>query len=196
MIGTIGNALLNYYPLPNTVEKLGSRDNLAVRISVGWETSVNPFPKSDLGTFPSTTDTPSTLVGISETHIFTPTLINEFRAGLTRTKDQEIGGHSGRDIAQQLGIPGTTQNPALEGFPLFSPITGYETLGDNSSDPIRFVVNNYNYSDVMTWSKGRTLSGSAPKPCGFNIFSRLTPTSTALSAARGHTRATPSRICC
>jgi hypothetical protein len=173
----IGVALLNYFPLPNYPgvnnflaygitsdfwsrflfkidQKIGNKDSLAIRFSPDWETSVNPFSGSNLGTFPATTTVQSDLVGISEIHIFTPNLINEFRAGLTRTKDQEIGGHAGQDIAGQLGIPGTTTNPGLEGFPKFS-ITGYETLGDNSSDPIRYTVNNYNYSNIMTWVKGR-----------------------------------------
>ena len=177
LISPIGKSLLGYFPLPNYAgannflaygitsdswdrflfkldQRIGSKDNLAVRISPGWETSVNPFSGSNLGTFPATTNVSSMLVGISETHIITATLINEFRAGLTRTKDAETSANQGKDIAAQLGIPGTTTNPALEGFPKFS-ITGYETLGDNSSDPIRYVVNNYNFSNIMTWNKGR-----------------------------------------
>ena len=177
-ISSQGLALLNYYPLPNLPgvnnysyyavtpdswdrflfkvdQQLGNNDHVAVRISPGWETSTNPFAGSSLG-FAATTSVASFLVGISETHIFTPTLINELRAGLTRTKDDEISAHAGQNIAQQLGIPGTTTSPSLEGFPKFS-LTGYATLGDNASDPIRYTVNDYNYSDVMTWNKGKHL---------------------------------------
>ena len=35
-------------------------------------------------------------------------MINEFRAGLTRTTDDEVSSHAGTNWAAQLGIPGTT----------------------------------------------------------------------------------------
>src|SRR6202043_2638158 len=49
---------------------------------------------------------------------------------------------------------GTTTDPSLEGFPKIS-VTGFETLGDSTTNPIRFTVNNYNLNDVLTWNKGR-----------------------------------------
>jgi hypothetical protein len=42
----------------------------------------------------------------------------------------------------------------LEGFPKFS-ITGFEGLGDSTSNPIRYTVNNFDYNDGLTWIKGR-----------------------------------------
>ncbi len=170
-------AALSYYPLPNLVgannersygisadswdnflfkvdQKIGDKDSFAVRVMQRWETSINPFAGTTTGTFPATTDSGQVLLGISETRLFTPTLINEFRAGLTRTTDSELSAFSGTDWAAKLGIPGTTTDPSLEGFPKFS-ITGFETLGDSTSDPIRYVVNNFDFNDGVTWSKGR-----------------------------------------
>ena len=54
----------------------------------------------------------------------------------------------------QLGIQGTTTNPADLAFPSFKP-TGFEALGDNASVPITYVVNDYDGSDLVTWTKGR-----------------------------------------
>ncbi|HKE21195.1 MAG TPA: carboxypeptidase-like regulatory domain-containing protein [Bryobacteraceae bacterium] len=135
-------------------ERLSLADTAAIRIVERWETSTNPFSGSSLGTFGATTGQGQALLGVSETHIFTPTLVNEFRIGLTRTKDNELSAHNGTNWASQYGIPGTTNDPNLEGFPKFS-ITGYETIGDSTSDPIRYVVNNYNLNDAVTWNKGR-----------------------------------------
>jgi outer membrane receptor protein involved in Fe transport len=169
--------VMNYYPLPNNIgannersyavaddswdnflfkvdQKLGQKDTAAFRVMERWETSRNPFSGSTTGTFPATTDTTQTLLGFSETRIFSPTLVNELRIGLTRTKDSELSGFSGTNWANNFGIPGTTTDPSLEGFPKFS-ITGFETLGDSTSDPIRYVVNNFDYNDGLTWIKGR-----------------------------------------
>jgi hypothetical protein len=172
-----GMAAIAYYPLPNLVgannersygvsddswdnflfkvdQKIGEKDSFAARVMQRWETSTNPFSGNTTGNFPATTDTGQMLIGLSETRVFTPTLINEFRAGLTRTTDSELSLFSGTNWASKLGIPGTTTDPSLEGFPKFS-VTGFEGLGDSTSDPIRYTVNNYDYNDSLTWIKGR-----------------------------------------
>jgi hypothetical protein len=177
LISPISLKIMSYYPLPNFVgpnnylvtghstadwnnflfkvdQKLGNNDTLSVLVQERRDTSLNPFPSSNLGTFSATTNTAGELYGISEERIFTPNLINEFRVGLTRTKDQELGSHAGTNYAALFGIPGTTTDPNLIDFPKFS-LTGYETLGDSSSDPIRYTVNNYNSNDVLTWIKGK-----------------------------------------
>jgi len=173
---SISQQLMQYYPLPNQTgvnnylandptpdswdsfllkmdQKLGDRDNLSVRALERWEASSNPFSGSSLGTFGATTKTGQALYGISETRIFSPSTVNEFRIGLTRTKDAETSAHTGTNWAAQYGIPGTTTDVNLEGFPKFS-VTGFETLGDSTTNPIRYVVNNYNLNNVFTWNKG------------------------------------------
>jgi outer membrane receptor protein involved in Fe transport len=176
-ISPIAMAALNFYPLPNLVgannersyaaapdswdnflfkldQKISEKNTTAFRVMQRWETSTNPFSGSTTGTFPATTATTQELYGLSDTHVFTPSLINEFRAGLTRTLDSELSGFSGTNWAAKFGIPGTTTDPTLEGFPKFS-ITGFETLGDSTSNPIRYTVNNFDFNNGLTWIKGR-----------------------------------------
>ena len=135
-------------------QKLTEKDNLSAFMLDRWEQSTNPFAGSPLGNFGARTDIGQSLYGISETRLFSPTLINDFHVGLTRTTDAELANDAGTDFASQFGIAGTTADPALAGFPSFK-ITGYEGLGDNSSDPIRFTVNDFDYNDVVTWIKGK-----------------------------------------
>ena len=135
-------------------QRIKEKDSFAVRVMQRWETSTNPFSGSTTGTFPSTTSTGQVLFGVSETHLFSPALINEFRAGVTRTTNDELSAFSGTNWAAKLGIPGTTNDPSFEGFPKFS-ITGFEGLGDSTSNPIHYVVNNWNVNDGITWIKGR-----------------------------------------
>jgi hypothetical protein len=177
-LNPVASKLLTYFPAPNyslgannyrinlsaaddwnnvlvkVDQRLTSKDHFAVRVLHRWEDSTNPFAGSDLGTFGSYTKTDDTLIGLSETHIFNPNMVNVFVAGLVRTTDGEVADDGGTNYATQLGIPGTTDDPALEAFPNFS-ITGYEGLGDNKSYPITYVQNKFDYNDVLTWTKGR-----------------------------------------
>jgi hypothetical protein len=173
---TVGEAVAAYYPLPNRAgannfqtnaaatddwdnflfkvdQRVGEKDNLSVLVLERFEQAANPFSGGAIG-FGATTNTTQELYGVSETRVFTPTLINEFRGGLTRTLDAELSTHAGVNYAQRLGISGTTLDPSLEGFPKFS-VTGYETIGDSTSVPIRYTVNNFDYNDVVTWIRGK-----------------------------------------
>jgi len=134
--------------------RLGATDNLSVRALERRETTTNPFSGSPLGTFGSTTTNRQSLYGISHTKVFGPGLVNEMRFGLTRTTNEEVSAHAGTNWAAELGIPGTTTDPSLMGFPRFT-INGYETVGDNASNPIRYTVNNFNWNDAVTWIKGK-----------------------------------------
>ena len=176
-ISTIGQALMSYYPHPNLTgannlivnadngdfwdnflfkvdQRLGEKDNFSVRALTRWEDSTNPFSGTGLGGFGSTTSSTQELYGLSETRIFTPNLVSEFRVGVTRTVSAENSANQGISYAQKLGIPGTTTDPNLLGFPKFS-ITGYETVGDSTSNPIRYTVTNYDVNGVVTWNKGK-----------------------------------------
>lgn len=136
-------------------QKLTDKDQIAGRFLRRFEASTNPTAGSGLGApFGSVTNSHELLLGISETHVFSPHVVNNFVYGLTRTRSAEVADSAGTDYAQQLGIQGTTTNPALEDFPNFK-ITGYESLGDNASDPIAYVVNDLDGSDVVTWNKNR-----------------------------------------
>lgn len=133
-------------------QKLSDNDQLSGRFLRDFTDSINPTAGSNLGPpFGSATHVHDILLGISETHVFTPHLVNNFVYGLTRTVSAEVADSAGTDYAQQLGIPGTTTEPAFEDFPNFK-ITGYETIGDNASDPINYVVNDFDGSDVATWN--------------------------------------------
>jgi hypothetical protein len=173
----IAQRLLQYYPVPNrggpsnnivnapapdnwdsfvfkVDHRLSSKDNFSVRVLERRQTSTNPFSGSPLGTFGATTNNAQSLYGISDTRIFSSTLVNEARFGLTRTTNNELSAHAGTNWASQLGIAGTTTDPSLAGFPKFS-ITGFETIGDSASNPIRYTVNDFNWNDALTWIKGK-----------------------------------------
>ncbi len=135
-------------------QKLSAKDHFAARYLRRGETSTNPYSGSPIATFGAATTNIETLIGLSETRIFSSRVVNNLVGGMIRTVDGEIANDAGQNYASQLGIPGTTNDPALQDFPKFT-FTGYATLGDSSSNPITYVQNKFDYNDVLTWTFGK-----------------------------------------
>jgi hypothetical protein len=135
-------------------QKLGGSDQISGLFLRRWSRSTNPTSGSTLGTFGSSTTAHQSLMALSETHIFNPHIVNDLHLGRTRTVSKEAANDGGTNFAQQLGVQGTATDPAVLAFPVFK-VTGYATIGDNSSVPISYVVNDYDGSDLVTWNRGR-----------------------------------------
>lgn len=114
----------------------------------------NPFAGSDLGTFGNSQNGVQSLSGVSATYVFTPTLLSEMRAGLSRIDRVDVNDITGRDSAAELGLPGVTGDPRLAGFPRFEPI-GMLPLGDFRNTPLPITVNNYQFSGSLTAVRSR-----------------------------------------
>lgn len=83
-----------------------------------------------------------------------PAMLNEFRAGLTRMNMQLRQVNEGQNLATTLGIPGVNTGDFItSGLPRFN-ITGYRALGDDPYNPATLVSNNFQYEDVLYWTKG------------------------------------------
>lgn len=144
-------------PIIKIDHRLTSSDNLSVRFLKRYSTTDNPFAGgSNLGIFGTQTRTSPSMAGLTYTRIFSPTLFNELRFGLTRTAVDGTSSHQGTDYNSQFGMAGGPTDPRVIGFPLFR-ITNYEPLGDVANEPNQNVVNNYNLSDSVTWVKGSHL---------------------------------------
>jgi len=178
----VATKLLAYYPLPNIAgapvgqnnyqivtdkisnsnnglvkidQKIGEKDRLSGIFLRDFTDSTNPTSGSATGLFGSTTSVHNTIIGLSETRVLTPNLVNAFSYGRTRTvSDEQANDSNGTNYALKLGIQGTVTTPAFLAFPSFKP-TGPAAIGDNASDPITFVVNDYDGSDLVTWTKGK-----------------------------------------
>ncbi|MEO7142480.1 MAG: carboxypeptidase regulatory-like domain-containing protein [Bryobacteraceae bacterium] len=134
-------------------ERLSARDTFSFRYLKRYNRSLSVFGGSPLGTFGADILNHQTLAGLSYTRMFTPSAINEARLGFTRTNELDAGVHQGHDYNADFGIPGTTTDPKLIGFPRFT-ILNLFPLGDGSNEPVQFTVNNYDPADTFTWVKG------------------------------------------
>ena len=83
-----------------------------------------------------------------------PTMLNEFRFGLTRMNMQLIQPNAGKNLATQLGIAGVNTGDFItSGLPRIQP-SGYQVLGDDPYNPATLVTNNFQTENVFYWTKG------------------------------------------
>lgn len=162
---SITGSVNNYYAQGNSTSNwdnfsakgdhaITERDRLT--LSVFWRpnNSFNPFNRSPIEVFGSTTQTLDLLSGIKYLRSITPTLYGEFNASFSRKTNNQGWPITGRDWAAEVGFPGTTKNPVAMGLPQVE-ATGYIILGHAYDIPKIWAVNNYQYSGTFTWIKGR-----------------------------------------
>ncbi|MGH9469227.1 MAG: TonB-dependent receptor [Terriglobia bacterium] len=91
----------------------------------------------------------------SWTHIFTPTVVNEFRAGYVRGRNLYYPYTVGSSIIQQVGIHGVT-TAGVHNVPIFD-ITGVTPIDmDGACDQYEdHLEQNYEYIDNLIWTAGR-----------------------------------------
>lgn len=145
-------------------ERISSKDSLSFRYTSRWNNGYSPYtnpasPNSNnTGLFGAYADVHVTLVGLTYTRLFSPTLINEFRFGFTRTNNHNAGAFAGVDYGAKFGIhlDGATTDPSLIGFPEIVP-SGYQQLGPANNFPIIYYTNSWPAGDTLTWVKGAHL---------------------------------------
>lgn len=140
--------------------RIAGKHTLSFRNLLRDNRTGNPFNGSDLGIFGNRTDARHHMYSISYTHLFAPTMIQEVRMGLTRTRNYERSVQAGQDISAELGLP-SPGDPRLYGFPRFV-VRGLMTMGNANEQPVDFTVNNFQYATTVTKVLGaRTLKFGA-----------------------------------
>lgn len=109
----------------------------------GADTSNNTFTKNQA-------------VAISETHTFSPRLVNEFRFGFNNFALTQLSLLNGRNLADQFGAHNvnTPGFPQSSGFPQMYFSGWYETIGGSTYEPLNFLDRNYQFVDHMSLTRG------------------------------------------
>ncbi|HJZ95641.1 MAG TPA: carboxypeptidase-like regulatory domain-containing protein, partial [Candidatus Solibacter sp.] len=103
--------------------KIGEKDSIFGRFSMSNQNLSPPSPippplaGAQFGSGDWTNNTRSAV--ISETHIFSPRIINEFRIGYTRLRSERLQFNSDENLSAQIGIPGIPFSPGNGGLPRF-----------------------------------------------------------------------------
>ncbi|MBI4471940.1 MAG: hypothetical protein HY646_04680, partial [Acidobacteria bacterium] len=114
----------------------------------------DPFNPSNLPGFGRNNPVTAENIGIIDTHVFSATLINEFRAGYNYLRENKSQQNQLNDATEKiLGIRGTSRDPNHFGYPRID-ITGFGTIGEPTNEPQDRRVHTYHYYDALTWIKG------------------------------------------
>jgi hypothetical protein len=172
----VGVKVLSYYPLPNRTangnnyiatannndnwdsflgkvdHRFSNTDSMAVRFGKRFGRNNAPWAGSNLGIFQNYIRDDRELGGVDFTHMFSPTLISEFRFGFSRNASREHIIGDGGDTAAQLGMQGSSHDPLLRGFPLVN-ITNYLSIGYAANEPVQYFVTDYQWGGKFTWIK-------------------------------------------
>jgi hypothetical protein len=181
----VGVNLLNLYPLPNLGSGevnnylanpvrpndgdrvdfkidhiISPMDTMFVRVSRGNDTLVEPSFLGDPAVgggpgVPGTAEQPVVQVVASETHVFSPAVINEARAGWTRLNLRQLPLTYGKNITSDVGVPGSNDpgDVFTSGLALFD-IAGVASLGDSGFSPAVVVSDNIQFGDTLNWNRG------------------------------------------
>ena len=208
-IDSLGAKLVALYPLPNANnagynyvsnpklirnanqgdvrvdQVLTSRDNIFYRFSMSRAPSTIPGPFPGLadggGFFTGVGDNRAYLLAVSETHVFSPTRVDELRLGYNRLHTNRNQFNSETDISSQIGFPGVpfqagTNNGGLPQM-YFNDVA---TLGSPTYLPSNEIQNTYSVSDVFTLivHNQSIKIGGEYRPEEFTIFQPAAPRGT------------------
>ena len=111
-----------------------------------------PLGGSILGSGATTARNQNT--GLGHTYQITPTMINEVRAALNRQTEALTQEDYGQNLSAQFGIPGVNISPQTSGLSSIV-VNGLFNLGGSLLTPLRLYTTDLNFTDKITWVKGR-----------------------------------------
>ena len=138
-------------------QNFSNADKLFVRYSYYLYNYVNPgpLPPPIVGSMnfqQSINDQSGHGSAIGETHVFSPTIVNEFRAGYNRVSNA-LAPFIKENLYSQYGFGYIPAAPGLAGLPTIT-ITGYSQLGEAGFLPDQKGSDTFQMSDGLTWNKG------------------------------------------
>lgn len=138
--------------------QLTSRDTIFGRYSQAVYDTFQPFGSSLLNEslvpgFGYFLVTRTKNFALGETHVFSPSVVNEFRFGFLRTTGGQQSENQGINFAAQAGIGGIAPPQDQTGYPSISYSGAYSTAGDPANLFTRR-DNSFDYMDNLSWVKG------------------------------------------
>lgn len=165
-----GNIVNNYVSAPvnrvtnNTFDarvdqNISSKDQVFERGSFGYIPRLipNPCPTAANCGVSATNGTEADVVlgaAVGETHIFSPTLLNEFRVGYNRIHMNRVGTFGDDpNLNQQYGIPGIPTADGNGGLAQIK-ITGLSELGEHNNNPLDEIGAESTIADNISLQRG------------------------------------------
>jgi Carboxypeptidase regulatory-like domain/TonB dependent receptor-like, beta-barrel len=107
---------------------------------------------SGFGQYPLDSPVRAWSAAVGETHVFSPTVVNEFHAGYTHLDSNQFGPDSS-PLFDQFGIGGVPPLAGLNGLPEIT-IAGYSSLGSRNFNPNPKRVQVSQLNDTVSMTRG------------------------------------------
>ncbi len=141
--------------------KFTEKDNGFIRYSQGHDIFSQPgvLPTPLVGdVICGPASDPAHQAVLSETHVFSPTIVNTARYGWTRFFVYAKNWDAGLKLASptNLNIPGVynPNNPLTDGLTVYT-FAGYTPIGDAGNSPTNIGTNNYQWDDDLNLVRGK-----------------------------------------
>ena len=138
--------------------RISEKDSFFARFSMSDQNLTPPAsipPPLSAAAFSSGDWINNTRQGVfSETHIFSPRVVNEFRAGYTRLRTERLQFNANENLSAQIGIPGIPFTANNGGLPRFR-VSGLSSFGSATYQPTREFENVYHFIENISLIKGR-----------------------------------------
>jgi hypothetical protein len=178
---SIGNQSNNQY-IARVDHKFNDRNSLFIHYIYGYR----GFPFTDTNpNFRYTGTYPMHNAALQYLHVFSPTLVNEARAGVNLEHVKQLSIRTGTGFTiESLGINGflvggpngRPLTPNEEGFPLLS-VSGFIGMGDSRAASNLDYSRTFMFADNITWTKGKhtLLFGADIRKVAGNATTNNTP---------------------
>ncbi len=93
--------------------------------------------------------------GITETHLFSPATVNQFRIGVTRSTSFFQTSDGGQNLAEQIGLKNVNVSPLTTGLPWFDLVPSPSWIGTSPFTPAIGGYSDWQVSDTLSYLKGR-----------------------------------------
>ncbi len=139
--------------------KINDKNNFSFRYSQQTGNGFDPFP-SNRNFYPGfgrDTKQNNKNIAFSDTHIFSPNIINEARFGIFNQNSQNFGENSDQDYrlaaSEFLGFRRRAIR-RLQGYPAIR-IDGFSEFGDRPNDPFSYKLRNFQFYDALSVIAGK-----------------------------------------
>ncbi|HEY7305046.1 MAG TPA: TonB-dependent receptor [Bryobacteraceae bacterium] len=199
LLDPVAKNLAALYPLPNvpgtlnyqtSIRNTFDSDNLGVRVDQRISEHDQLFGRFSQNSLTQQTGTWSELLGptnqnktdgsvfvVSETHTFSPSVVNELRFGYSHARPYRLPLAPDRDLYSEFGLTGVPPQPGMPtGLLRFNGDPGIQAIGRRSGyyNDTGIVKD---YSDNVSWFKGRQSfrAGVSIRPIRFSHFESQAP---------------------
>ena len=145
-----GTVRLDYSP--------SMRDTFFARFTGANMVTFQPYGNSNLNEtlvpgFGYQIVTRSRNIALSHTHVFSPAVVNEFRAGFLRVTGGQESENRGVDFGRISGVQGVTRDASKMGYPAVNFADAYSSVGDPATLTLRR-NNSFDFFNNLSWTAG------------------------------------------